>query len=265
MRVVTWNIRKANPNIEVWNILSKYNPDIMLLQEVTDIPSYIKQSCKYEFRKAINKKGNLQKFGTAVLAKSENISTIKLISEFDWVDKELQFFEGNLVACTVIVTNEEPLNVIFVYSPAWPISKERLINIDVSTVKLQLNKELWCTEILWSALKNKSSINNYNWLIGGDFNSSETFDYLWPGGPRGNKEIIERMNSLDLTECLRGFQQKLTPTFKNSRGDKVIHQIDHLYASNNLYKTLSSCITGNAKDIFENRLSDHLPIIADFE
>ncbi len=138
MRVVTWNIRKANPNSEVWNILSKYNPDIMLLQEVTDIPSYIKQSCKYEFRKAINKKGNLQKFGTAVLAKSENISTIKLISEFDWVDKELQFFEGNLVACTVIVTNEEPLNVISVYSPAWPISKERLINIDVSSVNTPL-------------------------------------------------------------------------------------------------------------------------------
>ena len=81
-------------------------------------------------------------------------------------------------------------------------------------MKLQLNKELWCTEILWSALKNKSSINNYNWLIGGGFNSSETFDYLWPGGPRGNKEIIERMNSFGFNGMLERISTKTYSNFQ---------------------------------------------------
>src|SRR5688500_2673470 len=116
MRVVTWNIRKSNLNSEVWKILKELNPDIILLQEVVNISTEIKSSFKYEFRKAINKKGNDQTFGTAVLVKGEIISRFPLSSELEWVNKEIEFFNGNLVACTVQVANKEPINVISVYS-----------------------------------------------------------------------------------------------------------------------------------------------------
>lgn len=263
MRVITWNVRKAKLDSKVWELLIELNADIILLQEVVAIPKAIRSSYKYELRKAINKKGSIQKFGTAVLTKGD-ITDYSLSSEFEWVNKELAIFNGNLVACTVHIINKPPINVVSVYSPAWPISKDRLMDVDVSTIKLKLNNELWCTEILWSALKNKSSINEYEWIVGGDFNSSETFDYLWKGGPRGNLEIIERMNMLGFAECLRGFQKKLTPTFKNARDGKLIHQIDHLYVSDNIYQMLSNCIPGDSKIIFDEFLSDHLPIIADF-
>jgi hypothetical protein len=59
---------------------------------VVDIPSEIKSVYKCEFRKAINKKGHFQKFGTAVLVKSTSIFKIELTSELDWVNKEIQFF-----------------------------------------------------------------------------------------------------------------------------------------------------------------------------
>ena len=39
------------------------------------------------------------------------------------------------------------------------------------------------------------------------------------------------MNALGLTECLRAHNGQLTPTFKNSRRGKIIHQLDHLFVS----------------------------------
>lgn len=265
MRIITWNLRRANAGSVVWRILKDLNPDIILLQEVSVIPADIKSLYEIEFRPAVNKKGNFQNFGTAVLVKGKIISKIQLSSEFEWVNKEIGYFNGNLVSCIVQTGSNELINVISVYSPAWPISADRIKNIDISQVKLQLSKKLWCTEVLWSALKNQSSIKNDNWVVGGDFNTSETFDYLWKGGPSGNLEIIERMNGLGLNECLRAFNGKLIPTFKNPKGGKVIHQIDHIYASEMMYAKLSNCATGNDDIIFGQSLSDHLPIIADFK
>ena len=97
----------------------------------------------------------------------------------------------------------------------------------------------------------------------GDFNSSETFD--WKDGPsRGNGEILGRMNALDLTECLREYHGQLTPTFKNSRGGKVVHQLDHMFVSGNLKQLLKQCILGDASKVFGDFISDHLPVIGDF-
>src|SRR5690606_22160307 len=109
------------------------------------------------------------------------------------------------------------------------------------------------------------------WIVGGDYNSSETFDKEWQDehgvkyGIRssGNREIFNRMNALGFTECLRKFNDRIIPTFKHSR-NKIIHQLDHLYVLNNLYSRLKQCNVGDASIIFGNSLSDHLPIIADF-
>ena len=62
---------------------------------------------------------------------------------------------------------------------------------------------MWATEIIWSALKNTIS-NKEQWIVGGDYNSSETFDKDWQDkhgikfGIRssGNKEILNRMHRL---------------------------------------------------------------------
>src|SRR6476620_1924432 len=121
MRVITWNIRKAKLDSKVWELLIELNADIVLLQEVIAIPEVITTTYKYEFRKAISKKGNNQKFGTVVLVKGD-ITNYSLSSEFEWVNKELEIFNGNLVACTIRIKNKEPINVVSVYSPAWPIS-----------------------------------------------------------------------------------------------------------------------------------------------
>lgn len=265
LRVLTWNARRAKSESLVWDIISQINPDIVTLQEVISIPDFIKEYYNIHLKPAASKKGNSQIFNTAILSKGEISNEIHLYSEFDWVNNELEFFKGNLLACEISIVGISPIKVVSVYSPAWPVDKERLKNIDISNIKLKQNPDVWCTEVLWSALKNNKNLKNENWIIAGDFNSSVTFDYLWKGGPRGNQEIIDRMNSIGFIECLHSYSDGLVPTFRNPKGGKTIHQIDHMYVTENLYSSLNNSHVGDSFEIFEKSISDHLPIISDFE
>ena len=74
---------------------------------------------------------------------------------------------------------------------------------------------------------------------------------------------MDRMTGLGLNECLRSYNEKLVPTFRHSKGG-ITHQIDHLYVSGSIYDRLLNCRVGDGAEVFGNRLSDHLPIIADF-
>lgn len=264
IRVLSWNVRRAKSDSLVWDIISQAKPDVLTLQEVITVPNSIKDIYSIHLRKAASKNGNKQIFSTAILVKGEISKDLPLRSEFEWVNRELEFFNGNLLSCVVKIKGLFSINVVSVYSPAWPVDNEKLKNIDVSYVKLKQNPDVWCTEILWSALKNISDLKIENWIVAGDFNSSVTFDYLWKGGPRGNQEIIDRMNSIGFTECLNRYTGKLTPTFRNPKGGKIIHQLDHMYVTDRLLSSLTKSYAGDSFEVFEKSISDHLPIISDF-
>jgi hypothetical protein len=90
-----------------------------------------------------------------------------------------------------------------VYSPAWAVGRERLKDVDVSQVNNKVNPDVWVTDVLWAALQNAISGND-TWVVGGDCNSSETFDVDWQDRNKkrfgirssGNAEFLERMFSL---------------------------------------------------------------------
>ena len=107
-------------------------------------------------------------------------------------------------------------------------------------------------------------LSDDQWIVGGDFNCSETFDYLWKGGPSGNREILDRMDDLGLTECLRTYNGELVPTFKNASNGNIIHQLDHLFVSDGLSYSLERCNTGDVSKVFDKSLSDHVPVIGVF-
>jgi hypothetical protein len=52
----------------------------------------------------------------------------------------------------------------------------------VAAIKLSLSRSVWGTELLWEALRNET-LNKLPWLIGGDRNSSVTFDTMWALDP----------------------------------------------------------------------------------
>ncbi len=272
MRVITWNVHGANNESPVWGLLLDLQPDIALLQEIGNIPKEITDAFEVLSKLAVSKTGRPQRFSTGVLVKGQILEEITLTSEHQWVNRELGgFYKGNLVSCLVQPTNSKHLNIVSVYSPAWPVDKERLRGINALPIKLKRNPQIWLTELVWSALKN-SVLGNETWIVGGDYNSSETFDADWQDrhGQRfgirssGNREILDRMLALGFTECLRGFCKDIVPTFQNTTGKRAVHQMDHLFVTNDLYSVLRSCVTGDRSIVFGKRLSDHLPIIADF-
>jgi exonuclease III len=245
-------------------MLTELAPDVALLQEVNGFPENILSTFDIRFLKAVGKTGKPQRFGTAILVKGKIIDELPLSSKYSWVNKELAHFAGNLVACLAEPTGHAPLKIVSVYSPAWPVDKARLKGIDVTPVKLQNNPDVWVTELVWSALMFASPTAEDRWIVGGDLNSSETFDYMWKGGPRGNRDILDRMSNLGFNECLRSYQGCLTPTFRNPRNGEVIHQMDHMFVTKSLVSSLKRCWTGDPTRVFGESLSDHLPIIADF-
>jgi hypothetical protein len=188
---------------------------------------------------------------------------IQMASPLAWVDAELQRFAGNVVAHVVKPDAWSELIAVSVYSPAWPVDRARLVGMDVSGVKLKQNRDVWVADLIWASLRHQWPAPEAPWIIGGDFNLSETFD-LWRGGPRGNREYLDRMAGLGLVECLRSAQGALTPTFRNVDGT-IEHQIDHLFVTRALADRLRGCRTGDPERVFGGWLSDHLPIIAEFE
>jgi exonuclease III len=271
MRIATWNVRGAKEDSCVWDVLLDLRPDIALLQEVGGIPQRAADNFSGQSRRAIYKTGRPQRFSTAVLVRGKIVDEFALASEYEWLNRELEFFKGNLIACTVQSSNRRLFKVVSVYSPAWPVDRERLLGVDVSGVKTKTNPDVWVADILCATLKPVVSKDD-TWIIGGDFNSSETFDIDWQDkndrvfGIRssGNAEMLERMNRMGLCECLRKYNNgRITPTFRHPRG-AFEHQLDHLFVSEGYYPELENCTVGDATVIFGQSLSDHLPIVADF-
>lgn len=262
MRICCWNVRRAASGSPAWELFSEISPDLALLQEVSGLPKAIADEYQVVMHAAAGI-GRPQRFNTAILVRGSIGLPIPLSSDWEWVNRELDLFRGNLVAHRVTVLGREH-RVLSAYSPAWPVPPGRLAGVDVDPVKLKLNPNVWVTELLWAALReSRGEVDTTPWVVGGDLNSSETFD-SWPGGPRGNREILDRMEALGFHECLRQSQGKLVPTFRNPRGGAVIHQMDHLFVSASLSSALTSCETADHARVFGHSLSDHLPIVADF-
>jgi exonuclease III len=263
---VTWNCRHASLASKLWDYLLELDPDIALLQDFGALPGHVLERYTHAPNTRLAATDHTPRHMTGVLFKGTNAEDLPLPAPADWVARELEAHGEFFTAKTVTLLNGITLKVLSVYSPAFPIDPTRLKEIDTRDIQLTQNRDFWATELMWAAVKSMQIANEEPFIVAGDLNSSETFDYLWKGGPRGNREIMDRMNALGLYDCLRMFTGTLTPTFRSPRGGSVIHQLDHLYVTPMLLSRLTWCDVGSAERIFAPRpmLSDHLPIVADF-
>lgn len=262
MRIVCWNMRHAGSDSPAWSYLASLNPSVALLQEVVSVPADFARNSSIVARKGVQKSGREQNFSTVVITAHEIHEERILLSSEQWVNRLIEHFGGVFVECRLpsVSALSAPLEILSVHLPAWPIPSSRLAGIDVAPIKLHNNPDLWCTELLWDGLRGGRS--QAPLVVGGDFNASETFDE-GARGPRGNREFLARMKALGLTDALRFAQGRLTPTFRNTRDGKLVHQIDHMFLSSDLLSKLVRCVVGDADQVLGDGLSDHLPIIAD--
>jgi exodeoxyribonuclease-3 len=101
----------------------------------------------------------------------------------------------------------------------------------------------------------------HNIIIGGDWNMDLQ---LKVGGntKRANDIFFDRVRDFDLHDCLEKFAKYPVQTWRQNAGDKI-WQLDHLYASPNLVKSVKNAMVMDNEKIRE--FSDHNPIIAEFE
>ena len=264
MKVLTWNVNKAGEaRPELWEMVQRIDADIVLLQEVTGIPGWIRNRYQCHVISPRDFRGDNSRYSTAVLSKELINSTPYLESELEWVNNIYRVRYGWIVECTITLDSGARFRVVGVHSPAKPIPKDQWADVDVSGIKLTNNPDLWFTEILWALLRNANISDDVNWIVGGDFNSSVTFD---EPRDRGNREIIGRVNQLGLTGCLSYFHDGAVPTFMHSRGT-VRHQLDYCYVNAPLLARLKQARVPPHEEIFHSkpRQSDHLPILCEFE
>lgn len=264
MRIVSWNMRRARADSSAWHHLLEHAPDVALLQEVGAVPEQVLQNYQQRAERPLGRTGRPQPFVTVLLAKGEIGSRLELRASSVRVQALLDFFRPCVVAHRVQLRDGRRLTAMSVYSPAWAIDHSSLDAIDVSRVKLANAPKIWVHDLLHDALSNHTSLHEGECMIAGDFNACELLDRRRePFG--GNREYLDRMGALGLTECLRTWQGALTPTFRHSRGS-VRTQIDHMFANRPLAARLNACAAGSRERVFDAspQLSDHLPVVADF-
>ena len=170
---------------------------------------------------------------------------------------------GWIVACKTTLDSGERVRVVGIHSPVFHIPRDQWADVNVNGIKLINNPTLWFTEVLWALLRATGISDDVNWIVGGDFNCSVFFDQ---SKNRGNREIIERLNALGLTDCLSHFHRGPVPTFQNV--NKMIdHQLDYCYVNGPMLRHLSRVRVPSHEDVFgpKPRLSDHLPIVCEFD
>ncbi len=295
MKVLTWNVNKASMSRSgVWKHLEQEDADIVLLQEATRVPDSILAHYHHNIHSKFPRffAEHSAGFQTVVLSKWAMSKKPFLTSELDWVNRIHADRYGWILGCEIVDDVGTRFHVVSVHMPAFHVPWESLVGAEVSTIKLknrklwftdqeldrwrrlqQLdqvrqalknNRKLWFTEILWSLLKNADITDDKNWIVGGDFNSSIKFD---KPTNRGNQEIVDRLRGLGLEDCLSHCNHgRPVETFQHT--SKIVeHQLDYIYVNAPLRRRLRSARVASRADVFDRqpRLSDHLPIVCEFD
>lgn len=250
-QVVTWNCRRASSKSRAWDYLLELHPDVALLQDFGNIPESVSRVYSYVRDITVSETGRSQPSAAGALVKGTADADVPLPAPNEWVARELAILNENFISKAVTLHNGYLLNVLSAYSPAWPVDPARLQGIDTTGIQLTHNRKVWGTEILWASLRAMNLKADERLIVGGDFNSAESFD-LGRKGPTGNREVRERMNGLGLQDCLRTFKGALTPTFRNPRGGEIMHQIDHQYVTPALLDTLRWRDVGSPDRVFRS-------------
>ena len=159
MRILSWNVRRAAGSSKVWDYIREADPCISMLQEVTQIPADIQLAHHIAFEPAVRKTGKPQSFGNAIISKMPLHEGDHLYSDVAWVNDLRSFFAGNLLMRNVTIANGRVLNLLNIYSPAWSVPTHLTEGLDLAGVKLVLNPQLYCTEIIWK--RNRAIYTRY--------------------------------------------------------------------------------------------------------
>jgi len=264
MKILCWNLNNRISNQRAWDIIVDFDPDIALLSEVNYVPERL-PGYEIVLEYATGHNGRPRNFKTCILIKGRVEGIIDLVAHEEWVNAGLRAFPGNFIARRVSLNDGEKLNVISVHMPSWPFPYREFTEGDVSAVMLPGYWQMHMSELLWAALRRTMPLIGGNWIVGGDFNTSEFIGSTKTQND-ANREVIDRMRRLGFIEAVREVSGGPMPSWRSSRpGAKLRHQLDHLYVSDGLRHRMLAARIGAPDKYFPMQLSDHLPLFAEFE
>ena len=109
-----------------------------------------------------------QRFHTVIATMGTFGDEVDLTDPENWVNDELMRYAGNLVACRVNPRNGPSLSLVSVYSPAWPVDRGRLEGVNVGSIRLVQNGDLWVAYLLGASLRTQLRTADA-WIVTGDF------------------------------------------------------------------------------------------------
>jgi exonuclease III len=262
MKIVTWNMNNRAANQKAWDIVLDLEPDLALLAEVNYLPAVVRDynlCCE----PAMGHARKPRRFKTCILTTGDIFGSIELTAKQTWVTEGLRVFSGNFVARRIRFDKWGTANVVSVHMPSWYFPYREFTDDDVSEVILPNYSLMSMSELLWAALRETMAKFNGDWIVGGDFNTSEFIGQTKRQND-ANREAIARMERLGFVEAVRHLKGGPVPSWRASRRDAPLkHQLDHLYLSGEFRTGLVSAEIG-APGI-DWTVSDHLPVIAEIE
>lgn len=235
MRIITWNCNKGFRNKV--KLISKYKPDIAVIQECENINEMIFDDDIQPYSKFHY---GLKNIGIGLLSYSNfKITSINIEDVYVNLDLGIQcYIEG-------------PVNFQLVAIWTGPHKDNENIHYVNSVISFLDKYGDW--------------VKNSNTIILGDFNSNATYDLKTK---KPHKTMIDMMDGLGLCSAYHEYfneeQGKETkPTFYLYRKNESMQHIDHIFVPKVLKNKIKKIEIG-IYDEWSN-FSDHMPFIIDFE
>ena len=260
MRVLVWNMKGAfgcsdASHTAAWSYLRDQPFDVALLQETRDPADYA-DWCSTVWRPKYAKSSSGRTlWGTAVVSRSVDLIEPQIDDTSAWL-RELQ---GSTAIARI---DGNPTWFASVHAHAAQIPRAKLKELGSEQVPVSTpDKSIWETDVIPFELRRLFGNETFIW--GGDLNSAVVMD----DNPRftgGNGKLRETWNEAGSHDLRLKFFEDEQQTFFAPR--RKPYQLDHVFAD----AATAARVTDWRVDLnpvveFEPPLSDHAPLIVDFD
>ncbi len=260
IKLVTWNVNSIRIRLELLkNLVEKYSPDVVCLQEVKakdeDFPFDDVKSFGFDNIALYGMSGYN---GVAILSKLP----FKNIEKINWVGKK----DARHIKATIL----DDIEINNIYIPAGGDISDPIINLSFA------HKLCFMDDISEFFELNKESLKAKKIILCGDFNVAPSEYDVWnhkqltkivSHTPIEINRLMRMFKSLDFVDAVRKFYQENEKIFSwwsyrnpNWKTNNKGRRLDHIWTTKNLENRIVSA------DILKDfrsceRPSDHVPVI----
>lgn len=266
MRVVSWNLGYWTPGTykgvynrrRQWDYLLGLEPTIALLQE-----------CRPEdlANLTASRGADFQVVGAipigwtacSAIVVPRDLDVVQATPDTPW----LEYLSGYVARAELpgLLTGS-PLRIASVHASAKAVTDPVLSLSDHGALKRPGCEQAWHCDLVAAALRPWAGTK---FVIAGDWNTARLFDTTYPGQwPDAGKDFFALLAGWEWDETARRLHPEEIATFRSqNEGPKLgDYQLDHMFTDPYIAERLTAFDVHT--DVLTEALSDHAPLVADF-